>query len=246
MLWGPSWWRWGFCHPPDIPVPQFGNVEAITTAIMDEFPALRERGRKMILLGVLCFSFYLLGLLLVTQVCGAHAGCILGGTEGCACTLHGPQVLTPRPAHSQGGIFWFTLIDTYSTGFGLIIITLLMCVGIACCYGERSWGAPRSGAGGPHGAELGGSMGQSLGVLWSKAGGGCVEWSWGVLWSCEVPCTLGSGFSTAPQHVGPLSTIPVSWGGTGVVCARHRALRGWGAAVTPCVPQALRGSAGTS
>lgn len=79
----------------------FGNVEAITTAIMDEFPALRERGRKMILLGVLCFSFYLLGLLLVTQ----------------------------------GGIFWFTLIDTYSTGFGLIIITLLMCVGIACCYG---------------------------------------------------------------------------------------------------------------
>jgi len=100
MLWGPSWWRWGFCHPPDIPVPQFGNVEAITTAIMDEFPALRERGRKMILLGVLCSSFYLLGLLLVTQVCGAHAGCILGGTEGCACTLHGPQVLTPRPAHS--------------------------------------------------------------------------------------------------------------------------------------------------
>uniref|UniRef100_A0A8C9F3J7 Transporter n=1 Tax=Pavo cristatus TaxID=9049 RepID=A0A8C9F3J7_PAVCR len=79
----------------------FGNIEAITTAITDEFPALRQGGRKMALLGVLCFSFYLLGLLLVTQ----------------------------------GGIFWFTLIDTYSTGFGLIIITLLMCVGIACCYG---------------------------------------------------------------------------------------------------------------
>ncbi|XP_021239749.1 sodium-dependent proline transporter-like [Numida meleagris] len=79
----------------------FGNIEAITTAILDEFPALREGGKKTMLLGVLCFSFYLLGLLLVTQ----------------------------------GGIFWFTLIDTYSTGFGLIIITLLMCVGIAFCYG---------------------------------------------------------------------------------------------------------------
>uniref|UniRef100_A0A8B9S8V8 Transporter n=1 Tax=Apteryx owenii TaxID=8824 RepID=A0A8B9S8V8_APTOW len=38
---------------------------------------------------------------------------------------------------TQGGIFWFTLIDTYSTGFGLIIITLFMCLGIAFCYGER-------------------------------------------------------------------------------------------------------------
>ncbi|NXJ08050.1 SC6A7 protein, partial [Odontophorus gujanensis] len=79
----------------------FGNIEAITTAIVDEFPALREWRRKTTLLGVLCFSFFLLGLLLVTQ----------------------------------GGIFWFTLVDTYSTGFGLIIITLLMCVGIDFCYG---------------------------------------------------------------------------------------------------------------
>ncbi|POI19531.1 hypothetical protein CIB84_016725, partial [Bambusicola thoracicus] len=78
----------------------FGNLETITTAIVGEFPALQEWRRKMILLGVLCFSFYLLGLLLITQ----------------------------------GGIFWFTLMDTYSTGFGLIIITLLMCVGITCCY----------------------------------------------------------------------------------------------------------------
>ncbi|OXB53336.1 hypothetical protein ASZ78_011221 [Callipepla squamata] len=79
----------------------FGNIEAITTAIVDEFPALREWRRKTALLGVLCFSFFLLGLLLVTQ----------------------------------GGIFWFTLVDTYSTGFGLIIITLLMCAGIDFCYG---------------------------------------------------------------------------------------------------------------
>ncbi|XP_042751015.1 sodium-dependent proline transporter-like, partial [Lagopus leucura] len=81
----------------------FGNIEAITTAIMDEFPALREGKRKVTFLAVLCFSFYLLGLLLVTQ----------------------------------GGIFWFTLIDTYSTSFGLIIITLLMCIGVASCYGVQ-------------------------------------------------------------------------------------------------------------
>ncbi|KAM6140427.1 LOW QUALITY PROTEIN: sodium-dependent proline transporter-like [Pterocles gutturalis] len=79
----------------------FGNIEGITTAILDEFPALRDWRRKTALLGVLCISFYLLGLLLVTQ----------------------------------GGIFWFTLIDTYSTGFGLIIVALFMCLGIAFCYG---------------------------------------------------------------------------------------------------------------
>uniref|UniRef100_A0A8B9SZH0 Transporter n=1 Tax=Anas platyrhynchos TaxID=8839 RepID=A0A8B9SZH0_ANAPL len=79
----------------------FGNIESITTAILDEFPALREWRRKALFLGALCISFYLLGLLLITQ----------------------------------GGIFWFTLIDTYSTGFGLVIITLFMCLGISFCYG---------------------------------------------------------------------------------------------------------------
>uniref|UniRef100_A0A8C9F2M5 Transporter n=1 Tax=Pavo cristatus TaxID=9049 RepID=A0A8C9F2M5_PAVCR len=188
----------------------FGNIEAITTAITDEFPALRQGGRKMALLGVLCFSFYLLGLLLVTQ----------------------------------GGIFWFTLIDTYSTGFGLIIITLLMCVGIACCYGEWGWGAPRSGAGGAlwsragrfHGAELGGSMEQS----W----GGSMEWSWAVMF--PAPWEAVSALPTHMWGRSAPSTIPMSWGGTGAVGARHRALLGWGLAVTPRVPQALSGSAGTS
>ncbi|NXK99565.1 SC6A7 protein, partial [Mesembrinibis cayennensis] len=83
----------------------FGNIEGITTAILDEFPALRDWRRKMALLGALCTSFFLLGLLLVTQ----------------------------------GGIFWFTLIDTYSTGFGLIIVTLFMCLGIAFCYGVNQF-----------------------------------------------------------------------------------------------------------
>ncbi|KAM9203433.1 sodium-dependent proline transporter-like [Mergus octosetaceus] len=78
-----------------------GNIEGITTAILDEFPALREWRRKALFLGTLCISFYLLGLLLITQ----------------------------------GGIFWLTLIDTYSTGFGLVIITLFMCLGISFCYG---------------------------------------------------------------------------------------------------------------
>ncbi|XP_042691232.1 sodium-dependent proline transporter-like isoform X2 [Centrocercus urophasianus] len=52
----------------------FGNIEAITTAIMDEFPALREGKRKVTFLAVLCFSFYLLGLLLVTQAFSSSAG----------------------------------------------------------------------------------------------------------------------------------------------------------------------------
>ncbi|NXJ99562.1 SC6A7 protein, partial [Corythaixoides concolor] len=82
-----------------------GNVEGITTAILDEVPALRDWRRKMALLGALCATFSLLGLLMVTQ----------------------------------GGIFWFTLIDTYSTGFGLIMVALFMCLGIAFCYGVNQF-----------------------------------------------------------------------------------------------------------
>ncbi|NXO60296.1 SC6A7 protein, partial [Aramus guarauna] len=79
----------------------FRDLEGITTAILDRFPALRDWRRKVALLGALCTSFYLLGLLLVTQ----------------------------------GGIFWFILIDQYSTSFGRITIALSMCLGIAFCYG---------------------------------------------------------------------------------------------------------------
>ncbi|XP_025028314.1 sodium-dependent proline transporter-like isoform X2 [Python bivittatus] len=45
----------------------FGNMEGITTAVMDEFPSLRDWRRKVIFLGGLCFAFYLLGLLLITE-----------------------------------------------------------------------------------------------------------------------------------------------------------------------------------
>ncbi|XP_054829812.1 sodium-dependent proline transporter-like isoform X2 [Eublepharis macularius] len=79
----------------------FGNMEGITTAVMDEFPSLRDWKRKALFLGGLCFAFYLLGLLLITE----------------------------------GGIFWFTLMDAYSTSFGLIIIVLFMCLGVAFFYG---------------------------------------------------------------------------------------------------------------
>lgn len=83
----------------------FGNLEGITTAVLDEFPALRQPRRKAMFLAALCFVFYLLGLLLVTE----------------------------------GGIYWFTLIDAYSTSFGLIIITFFMCLGIAFFYGVNQF-----------------------------------------------------------------------------------------------------------
>ncbi|TSL04366.1 Sodium-dependent proline transporter [Bagarius yarrelli] len=83
----------------------FGNMEGITTAILDEFPQLRvNMKQKTIFLALLCFGFYLMGLLLVTN----------------------------------GGIYWFTLIDSFSTSFGLIIITLFMCLGMSFFYGAPS------------------------------------------------------------------------------------------------------------
>uniref|UniRef100_A0A7N8WKM6 Transporter n=1 Tax=Mastacembelus armatus TaxID=205130 RepID=A0A7N8WKM6_9TELE len=83
----------------------FGNMEGITTAVLDEFPQLRQNTlHKSLFLGALCFCFYLMGLLLVTD----------------------------------GGIYWFTLIDSFSTSFGLIIITLFMCIGISFFYGSSS------------------------------------------------------------------------------------------------------------
>uniref|UniRef100_A0AAX7TNA2 Transporter n=1 Tax=Astatotilapia calliptera TaxID=8154 RepID=A0AAX7TNA2_ASTCA len=47
----------------------FGNMEGITTAVLDEFPHLRGNPlQKSLFLGALCFFFYLMGLLLVTNV----------------------------------------------------------------------------------------------------------------------------------------------------------------------------------
>uniref|UniRef100_A0A3Q1AYX8 Transporter n=1 Tax=Amphiprion ocellaris TaxID=80972 RepID=A0A3Q1AYX8_AMPOC len=47
----------------------FGNMEGITTAVLDEFPQLRRNTlHKSLFLGALCFCFYLMGLLLVTNV----------------------------------------------------------------------------------------------------------------------------------------------------------------------------------
>ncbi|KAM4697322.1 sodium-dependent proline transporter-like isoform 2-T3 [Discoglossus pictus] len=83
----------------------FGNMEGITTAVLDEIPSLREWKKKTMFLGALCFFFYLMGLLLITE----------------------------------GGIYWFTLIDSFSTSFGLIIITLFMCLGIAFFYGVNQF-----------------------------------------------------------------------------------------------------------
>ncbi|XP_077361646.1 sodium-dependent proline transporter [Festucalex cinctus] len=84
----------------------FGNIEGITTAVLDEFPQLRGNTKhKSLFLGVLCFGLYLMGLLLVTD----------------------------------GGIYWFTLIDSFSTSFGLIIITLFMCIGISFFYGVNQF-----------------------------------------------------------------------------------------------------------
>ncbi|XP_060682916.1 sodium-dependent proline transporter [Hemiscyllium ocellatum] len=83
----------------------FGNMEGITTAFLDEFPVLRSGKWKVLFLAAVCFVFYLLGLLLITE----------------------------------GGIYWFTLIDAFSTSFGLIIITLFMCLGIAFFYGVNQF-----------------------------------------------------------------------------------------------------------
>lgn len=84
----------------------FGNMEGICTAVLDEFPQLRSNLKhKTLFLAVLCFSFYLMGLLLITD----------------------------------GGIYWFTLIDSFSTSFGLIIITLFMCIGISFFYGVNQF-----------------------------------------------------------------------------------------------------------
>nr|XP_061801701.1 sodium-dependent proline transporter [Nerophis lumbriciformis] len=84
----------------------FGNIEGITTAVLDEFPQLRGNAKhKSLFLAALCLCFYLMGLLLVTD----------------------------------GGIYWVTLIDSFSTSFGLIIITLFMCIGISFFYGVNQF-----------------------------------------------------------------------------------------------------------
>ncbi|NXN10159.1 SC6A7 protein, partial [Indicator maculatus] len=36
---------------------------------------------------------------------------------------------------TKGGIFWLSLLDTFSTGFGLLLVTIFMCLGVVFCYG---------------------------------------------------------------------------------------------------------------
>ncbi|XP_061659081.1 uncharacterized protein LOC133491668 isoform X2 [Syngnathoides biaculeatus] len=100
---------------------QFGNIEGITAAVLDEFPQLRGNAkRESFFLAVLSLCFYLTGLLLLTDV-----GCLsfflsfeLTNAWGRRCA--------PTVSSSQGGMYWFTLVDSFSTSFGLIIITLFM------------------------------------------------------------------------------------------------------------------------
>lgn len=70
-------------------LPQFGNMEGITTAVLDEFPQLRSNTlHKSLFLGTLCFAFYLMGLLLVTDVSVAGP-----------CKIHKPSVCDHMTAH---------------------------------------------------------------------------------------------------------------------------------------------------
>lgn len=104
-------------------------MEGITTAVLDEFPQLRlNTFHKSLFLAALCFCFYLMGLLLVTDV----------SVLQWVCLWNAPALwsrLTVASLYSQGGIYWFTLIDSFSTSFGLIIIALFMCLGISFFYG---------------------------------------------------------------------------------------------------------------
>ena len=265
--------------PPLIsPVLQFRNIEGITTAILDEFPALRDWRRKTAFLGALCTSFYLLGLLLVTQVwgplhphpaapstLGAMPGWRMGNglpsppisaqalrwEDGGLCVgpgiddVHGVGCPAPTPlpqamlilslTTSQGGIFWFTLIDTYSTGFGLLIVALFMCLGIAFCYGERS-GWPR------------GMLQPALGGAWWGAASTAVRCCqpWGTAAGC-LRHRAAPGYHTGKawhswgsrQTVARLCRVHLqlwtawSWGGQGVtpvlLPTRSSALQGDGA-----------------
>lgn len=108
---------------------QFGNMEGITTAVLDEFPQLRRNTfHKSLFLAALCFCFYLMGLLLVTDVS------VFKVRVSVDTRLPWSRLTVPS-LYSQGGIYWFTLIDSFSTSFGLIIIALFMCLGISFFYG---------------------------------------------------------------------------------------------------------------
>ena len=65
-------------------------MEGVTTAVLDEFPQLRANVKhKTLFLGLLCFGFYLMGLLLVTNVsaswpCLREASFVYDGGICCA------------------------------------------------------------------------------------------------------------------------------------------------------------------
>ena len=63
-------------------------MEAITTAFVDEFPQLRSNLKhKSLFLALLCFVFYLMGLLLITDVSvrPVKLGCVAVSVSLCVC-----------------------------------------------------------------------------------------------------------------------------------------------------------------
>lgn len=85
---------------------QFGQVEAVSSSLIEQFPRQLEKYKELVVLGV-CVLLFLLGL----------------------------------PCMTQGGMYWFNLIDNYSAGLSLLFIGFFELIAVAWIYGANEFRA---------------------------------------------------------------------------------------------------------
>lgn len=122
------------------PLLQFASVEVVITTLEDQFGLTVHRylKRKEVTVLAVCSVAYMLGLPNITNVCLLDSSQVL---LWWACVY---VLLTYKFMFLwicfQGGIYFFKLIDSYSSGISLMLIALFEVIAIAWGYGQlRPW-----------------------------------------------------------------------------------------------------------
>lgn len=105
-------------------------MEGFITALMDEYPLLLRKRKKIFIL-IVCFISFIIGFSNITQVTWQHICLFLAHVRS--------NLLKRCPETFQGGLYVFKLFDYYSaSGMCLLYLVFFETVSISWFYGERS------------------------------------------------------------------------------------------------------------
>lgn len=140
-----------FLHPmPMFPL-QFGGLEAVITAVMDEYPQVLAGRRELFVLGLITVCFLgSLSTLTYVSTTGHRSAAIpttrllvspaTPGVGGCQSpALHSRGVCSPFPSLLlfQGGAYVVKLLEEFGAGCSILAVVLLETIAVSWFYGEK-------------------------------------------------------------------------------------------------------------